>query len=488
MSPVGLVTSATAPHLILSGEVDLSIASEPPRIRLTTGQIRRAWKARDRPRRRHVHRLERARGSHLRAQRGTAVRREPGPRPGEPGGRSVLRAGRRPGFVPGRMTPGRPGGRERRPVIRRARHGAPVPVRRRRWRRHDEGRLGADAARLSGDVAAEPPVDRARGPHLPVLDVDGVGSRAHVPLQRQVPPRHARDEVPVGARAGRPPRSGRRSGATSGPASRRSSRPASPAGTSPCSSSSSATATRRRPTTRSPTRPLSDESGAVAGLLCVVSEDTERVVGDRRMNVLRRLGAALDQRPDRGGGVRGRLRGARRPTRRCSRSLCSTSSTTGAPASRAAPARRPGDPVAPHEVPAGRGPVADQHRSSTAPHLLVDDLAERFSDVPTRRVGRAGDAPRCSSGWTDARGAALRRPGRRTQPVPAPRRGLPRIPRSRGEPDLGQPVQRPRLRGRAPAGGGPRRARPGQDRVLHQREPRVPDPAHPDPRADRPMP
>ena len=34
--------------------------------------------------------------------------------------------------------------------------------------------------------------------------------------------------------------------------------------------------------------PLSDESGAIAGFLCVVSEDTERVIGMRRMNVLRR--------------------------------------------------------------------------------------------------------------------------------------------------------------------------------------------------------
>ena len=46
--------------------------------------------------------------------------------------------------------------------------------------------------------------------------------------------------------------------------------------------------------------PLSDEGGAVSGLLCVVSEDTERVVGDRRMNVLRRLGVAFDECPDRG--------------------------------------------------------------------------------------------------------------------------------------------------------------------------------------------
>ncbi|MFD5827223.1 SpoIIE family protein phosphatase [Lentzea sp. NPDC060358] len=37
--------------------------------------------------------------------------------------------------------------------------------------------------------------------------------------------------------------------------------------------------------------PLRDESGAVAGLLCVVSEETDRVVGDRRMATLRDLGS-----------------------------------------------------------------------------------------------------------------------------------------------------------------------------------------------------
>ncbi|WP_433405081.1 SpoIIE family protein phosphatase [Streptomyces sp. CA-146814] len=37
--------------------------------------------------------------------------------------------------------------------------------------------------------------------------------------------------------------------------------------------------------------PLRDEGGAVVGLLCVVSEDTKRVIGDRRMATLRDLGS-----------------------------------------------------------------------------------------------------------------------------------------------------------------------------------------------------
>ncbi|MFC3686977.1 SpoIIE family protein phosphatase [Aquipuribacter hungaricus] len=39
--------------------------------------------------------------------------------------------------------------------------------------------------------------------------------------------------------------------------------------------------------------PLADDDGAVAGMLCVVSEDTERVVGARRMALVRDLGAGL---------------------------------------------------------------------------------------------------------------------------------------------------------------------------------------------------
>jgi len=39
--------------------------------------------------------------------------------------------------------------------------------------------------------------------------------------------------------------------------------------------------------------PLHDASGAVAGLLCVVSEETERVINERRMAMLRLLGGGM---------------------------------------------------------------------------------------------------------------------------------------------------------------------------------------------------
>ncbi|TNC16460.1 response regulator [Methylobacterium terricola] len=39
--------------------------------------------------------------------------------------------------------------------------------------------------------------------------------------------------------------------------------------------------------------PLADDSGAVTGMLCVVSEETERVIGERRLRCLRDLGAGM---------------------------------------------------------------------------------------------------------------------------------------------------------------------------------------------------
>jgi hypothetical protein len=39
--------------------------------------------------------------------------------------------------------------------------------------------------------------------------------------------------------------------------------------------------------------PIPDDSGGIGGMLCVVTEDTERVIGERRLAMLRELGADL---------------------------------------------------------------------------------------------------------------------------------------------------------------------------------------------------
>ena len=145
--------------------------------------------------------------------------------------------------------------------------------------------------------------------------------------------------------------------------------------------------------------PLSDESGAVSGLLCVVSEDTERVVGDRRMNVLRCLGAASDECADRGGGLRRRLRGARvRPDGAAVRAALRVRRAR-APISRAVLERLPATRSPRPHVPTDRCRGRSQG-SLAAPQLVVDDLVERFADVP-RGVGTSRRRSRCSSVWTE---------------------------------------------------------------------------------------
>ena len=46
--------------------------------------------------------------------------------------------------------------------------------------------------------------------------------------------------------------------------------------------------------------PLRDDGGAIAGMLCVVTEETERVIGERRLLTLRQLADLLSTATDRG--------------------------------------------------------------------------------------------------------------------------------------------------------------------------------------------
>ena len=69
--------------------------------------------------------------------------------------------------------------------------------------------------------------------------------------------------------------------------------------------------------------PLADDTGAVSGMLCVVTEETERVIGERRLKTLRDLGArtTLRRRSRKRVGSWSRRSAKIRPM---SRSLCST--------------------------------------------------------------------------------------------------------------------------------------------------------------------
>ena len=82
-------------------------------------------------------------------------------------------------------------------------------------------------------------------------------------------------------------------------------------------------------------------------------------------------------------------------------------------------------------------------------------------------------------------GVAVRVPGGRAQPLPAARRGLPRLHQPGRRPPRRRHRQRPQLSRTAAPGRGTRRARPRQDHVLLQHQPRVPHPHHADPRTGR---
>ena len=49
----------------------------------------------------------------------------------------------------------------------------------------------------------------------------------------------------------------------------------------------------RKPTTPFPIRPLSDDQARIVGMLCVVTEETERIIGERRLASLRELASEI---------------------------------------------------------------------------------------------------------------------------------------------------------------------------------------------------
>ena len=126
--------------------------------------------------------------------------------------------------------------------------------------------------------------------------------------------------------------------------------------------------------------PLSDETSAVCGLLCVVSEDSERVVGDRRMNVLRGLGAALTSAQTEEEVFQAVSDTLESDPTVLPFALLYEFDHEGAHLASCVGAT-PGDPVAPRHVSmdAASWPIASLVAAS---HLLIDDLADRFSEVP----------------------------------------------------------------------------------------------------------
>ena len=129
--------------------------------------------------------------------------------------------------------------------------------------------------------------------------------------------------------------------------------------------------------------PLRDDGGAVVGMLCVVSEDTERVVGDRRMATLRDLGSdpSVVRTEEQTLAFCGQV--LARNQRDLPFTLTYLCQDDGGLRLAAATGIDPGHPAAPERLPAGGStvwPVAEAAAGRTVPRSL--DGAE-FADLPT---------------------------------------------------------------------------------------------------------
>ena len=205
--------------------------------------------------------------------------------------------------------------------------------------------------------------------------------------------------------------------------------------------------------------PLTDDDGAVAGMLCVVTEETDRVLGTADGHRCASRGSDLAVTAGAGDAVDGRGAPAAR-TRAISRSRWSTCRRRR-PTARL---RRPGAPASrrPRSTPVPQAASAGVLRRPR-PMVGLEDLASGPADRrPWDRSARPGRrACRCAQPGQD-------RPARflvaGLNPLPAARRALPRLPRPGRRPDRRRARQRPRLRGRTPPRGGAGRAGPGEDR------------------------
>ena len=168
--------------------------------------------------------------------------------------------------------------------------------------------------------------------------------------------------------------------------------------------------------------PLGDDDGRVVGhAVRGHREHRPGAVGERRMATLRDLATAAGRGAHRGRSADRRRRPAGDATRTTCRSASSTSTTTTAAPGWCArvgiDAGAPAAPVAIAPTDADHGWPAQRLRAGHTE--LVEDLAERFAELPVGRLDAVADR-----GRGDGAGGCARRepgrglPGRRAQPVP----------------------------------------------------------------------
>ncbi len=129
--------------------------------------------------------------------------------------------------------------------------------------------------------------------------------------------------------------------------------------------------------------PLADDEGRIMGMLCVVSEDTDRVIGERRMATLRDLGSV----PSSGLDEHEFLRAASVQLAGNPSSMPFTIIYLFGEHGEARLAGSSGVPrghaIAPRRIPAGAQTPWPTASAASGHAVVVADLTERFGDVPT---------------------------------------------------------------------------------------------------------
>ncbi|HTW13306.1 MAG TPA: ATP-binding protein, partial [Solirubrobacteraceae bacterium] len=132
--------------------------------------------------------------------------------------------------------------------------------------------------------------------------------------------------------------------------------------------------------------PLADDDGRIVGMLCVVSEETERVIGEQRMSTLRDLGSVTGTGEDEGAFLRAAAEHLGRDARSLPFTAIYTLHEEGEARLVATSGVRPGEPVAPWRI-AADDPrqlwPARELAGGDSDQVVVDDLDQRFERLPT---------------------------------------------------------------------------------------------------------
>ena len=206
--------------------------------------------------------------------------------------------------------------------------------------------------------------------------------------------------------------------------------------------------------------PVPNDRGGTGGIICANTADTERIIGERQLALLRELAARTADARSLEQSCRVERRRAGAPTPRdLPFALLYVLQADGREfrlmpgrwgSRRAAPAAPQGDRRRGRLGPLGRSPSALQAlemlRAAGGPR------GPASASCPSGRLVTARPArPPWSPPSPPGRRATGRRPGGRPEPVPPLRPGLPPLPGPGGQPDLRQPHLRPGLRAGARA-------------------------------------